>query len=123
MSAVVSEGDDVAAGYLTIRNTGGPDTLVGVTTDVGDATLHRTVERGGSETMDVAGSVPIGGGATVRLAPGGTHVMVEPLRRPLMPGDQVTLTLQFRRSSPLTVTASVASYSAIASSLDGGAAP
>ena len=45
--------------------------------------------------------------------------MIEPLRRPLQPGDQVTLTLQFEQSSPLTVTASVASYSAIASSLDG----
>ena len=30
--------------------------------------------------------------------PGGTHLMLEPLRRPLQPGDQVTLTLQFRRS-------------------------
>ena len=46
--------------------------------------------------------------------------MIEPLRRPLQPGDQVTLTLQFEQSSPLTVTASVASYSAIAASLDVG---
>ena len=120
-SAAVSEGEDVAAGYVTITNTGGPDALVGVTTDVGAASIHRTVDRGGTETMDPAASVPIKGGATVRLAPGGTHVMIEPLRHSLQPGDQVTLTLQFGRSSPLTVTASVESYSAIAASLDSGA--
>jgi hypothetical protein len=124
-SAVVSEGEDVAAGYLTIENKGGSDRLAGVTSDAGTVAIHRTTNRNGTDVMEPSAAVPIGAGATVRLAPGGTHLMIEPLRQPLRPGEEITLTLRFAHSDPVTVRASVASYSEIASSLEGssGASP
>jgi copper(I)-binding protein len=44
--------------------------------------------------------------------------MLEELDRPLVPGDQVSLVLSFGRSGSVSVTASVASYSDIAQSVE-----
>ena len=117
-SAVVSEGSDEAAGYLVIDNQGGADQLIATDADVaGRVTVHRTVAAGGAETMEEQPSVRVPKGVT-RLAPGETHLMLEQLHDPLVPGATVTLTLSFSRSGPLTVSATVQSYSDIAASLE-----
>ena len=56
--------------------------------------------------------------ATTELRPGATHLMLEELDRPLLPGDEVDLVLSFGRSGSVSVTASVASYSSIAQSVE-----
>ncbi len=100
-SAVVSQGDDVASGYLTVRNDGGADALVGVPADVA-GTIERTVQ-GSRRVGRHGGSRPLADPRWRHAAarPGGAHLMLEPLRRPLVPGEQVTLTLQFSPFPPV----------------------
>jgi copper(I)-binding protein len=110
-AAVVSEGTEEAAGYLTIQ-------LVAVDSDAGRASIHRSEDRGGLVVMVPDTSVAIAADATTELGPGATHLMLEELDRPLVPGDQVSLVLSFGRSGSVSVTASVASYSDIAQSVE-----
>jgi len=45
--------------------------------------------------------VPAGG--EVGLLPGGLHLMLLDLREPLVPGDTLSLTLEFERAGPVDV--------------------
>jgi copper(I)-binding protein len=98
--------------YATIANTGrAPDTLVSVSaTHAASATLHSTMDHGGMQMMMPADPVAIAPSSIVRLAPGGTHVMLEGLTRRFAPGDTVPLTFVFRRSGAVNVNASVFAY-------------
>jgi copper(I)-binding protein len=49
-------------------------------------------------------------GDSVRLRPGGRHVMLEGLRRPLAAGDSLRAVLRFRRAGALAITAPVVAY-------------
>lgn len=106
--------------YATIANTGTvDDTLVSVTTPhAGSATLHSTMDHGGSSMMMPADLVAIAPSSVVRLAPGGTHVMLERLTRRFAPGDTLPLTFVFRRSGAVTVNASVFAYEELQRALE-----
>jgi copper(I)-binding protein len=110
--AWVAEADDVAAVYLTIDNGGDADRLVAVSTgaasDVSlmggggaDASSHTS----GPAPVDLA--VPPG---TTAFEPGGRHVMLDGLARPLRPGEQVPLTLRFERAGTRTVDVDVVAW-------------
>ena len=63
--------------YLTITDTGTPDTLTGVTTPVAaEAALHQSIDDHGVMKMRPVGSLPIESGKPVTLAPGGYHIML-----------------------------------------------
>jgi copper(I)-binding protein len=49
----------------------------------------------------------VGAGETVRLAPGGLHIMLHGLTRALSPGDEVPLVLLLEGGDSLAVTARV----------------
>jgi len=49
------------------------------------------------------GALPIGAGASVELAPGGTHVMLVDLETPLAAGASVELTLVFAIAGEIAV--------------------
>ena len=106
--------------YATIANTGTtPDTLVSVTaTHAGSATLHATMDHGGMKMMMPADPVAIAPESVVRLAPGGTHVMLEGLTRRFAPGDTMPLTFVFRRSGAVNVNASVFAYEQLQRALE-----
>ena len=96
-------GADIAAAYVTIENKGGADQLVGVRSNIGQAMLHESSTEGGVVRMRPVGagqgmSVPSNG--KLVLAPGGAHVMIAGLKKPLQAGDRFTLTLLFDRSRP-----------------------
>lgn len=92
---------DVAAGYLTIRNTGtSGDRLVKVVSRLArDVSLHRTTS---TEMKQVSG-FDIPAGATLRLGPAGNHLMLMDLKSKPRPGDTDTFELHFSRSAPITV--------------------
>jgi copper(I)-binding protein len=101
-----------AAAYLTIQNgTPAQDTLIAVAADLaGRAEIHETM---GDETMRhmmPVRAVPIPPRTVITLAPGGRHIMLSELRRPLAPGDSVTLYLSFARLGAVTVKAPVVAY-------------
>lgn len=102
-------GVDVAAAYLTLHNGGTQPVVVnGVTSPAaGAAMIHESSLVNGQSTMRAHGPLRLGAGETVHFAPGGLHIMLHSLKRPLAPGDEVPLVLLLEGGGSLTVTARV----------------
>jgi len=98
-----------AAAYLTLLNRGAaPDRLVGTTTPAAkSAQLHETREDGGVMRMRPVKALALAPGAPVTLKPGGLHIMLTGLARPLKPGESFPLTLRFEHAGAVTVTVPV----------------
>ncbi len=94
--------------YLTVTNTGAPDTLTGVASPVAaSAGLHETIDDHGVMKMRPVASLPVVPGKPVRLAPGGYHIMLMGLKRALVAGTSFPLTLTFTKAGTVAVTATV----------------
>ena len=102
-------GVEVAAAYLTLHNGGTQAVVVsGVTSPAaGAAMIHESSLVNGQSTMRAHEPLRIGAGETVHFAPGGLHIMLHSLKRPLAPGDEVPLVLLLEGGGSLTVTARV----------------
>jgi len=102
-------GVDVAAAYLTLHNSGTQPLVVsGVRSAAAAAAMiHESTLVNGQSTMRAHEPLRIAAGETVRLAPGGLHIMLRGLTRPLAPGDAVPLTLLLEGGASVTVTAHV----------------
>jgi periplasmic copper chaperone A len=94
------------AGYMTLVNRGRlADRLIGASSPVAaQVSLHRSLEIGGVMTMRAVPVLDVQGGARVSLAPGGLHLMLEGLRRPLAPGQSVPVSLIFAKSGRVPAT-------------------
>ena len=100
----------MAAAYLTIENKGGADTLTGVRSGVGEATLHESSMENGVMRMrpiEPGQGLVVPSNGKLVLSPGGAHVMVTGLKRPLTAGGRFSLTLLFDKSRPQRVTVAV----------------
>lgn len=64
---------------------------------------------GGSEmmTMSQVDRIDVPAGEVVELKPGGYHIMVMDLMKPLVPGDTVEVTVTFEKAGDMTFTAEV----------------
>jgi periplasmic copper chaperone A len=94
-------GAQVASGYMTIKNNGpAADRLLGGSTDVAaKVEVHEMATKDGVMTMrEIEDGVPVAPGATVTLAPGGFHLMLVNVKKPLKQGDVVTVTLNFEKA-------------------------
>lgn len=102
-------GSDVAAVYMTLRNVSTrPITVTGVQTSIAShAMIHETSVQGGLSRMRAHEQLVIPAGQTIRLEPGGLHVMLQGLARPLSVGQSVPLVLVLADGGTLQVTASV----------------
>ena len=104
--------------YATIANGAAADTLFSIETPAAQtALLHSTMDHGGMQMMHAVTFFPIPTDSTVRLAPGGTHIMLEGLSRQFTSGDSIPLVLVFRRGGPSPVTAKVVTYARLDSAL------
>lgn len=105
-----TRGDAPGAVYVTIENKGGEDDrLVGVMTDhAAMAMVHQTEMSNGVARMRMAGEINVPAGSSIKMVPGGTHIMLEGLRSPLRTGDNFQLVLKFRESADEKVTVRVA---------------
>ena len=102
-----AEGAKVAAGYLTIRNTGATaDTLVAVETAVaGRGEIHdMTMTDGVMRMRRLADGIEIPAGGAVELKPGGLHLMFLDLKERLVEGGRVTVKLTFKSGAAGEVT-------------------
>jgi hypothetical protein len=88
------------AGYLRIDNrTGHADVLIGAESPVAAAvSIHESRLEGQVMTMRLLKSLEVPSGRGVTLEPGGLHLMMSGLRRPLRPGDHFPVTLIFARA-------------------------
>ncbi|HVY65477.1 MAG TPA: copper chaperone PCu(A)C [Gammaproteobacteria bacterium] len=93
------------AAYLTIQGGDAADTLTGVRSGVAaKVEIHTTMQHDGVMHMMPVESLPIPAHGTVKLAPGGEHLMLTGLTRALTPGQSVTITLQFEHAGAMDVT-------------------
>jgi copper(I)-binding protein len=108
-------GAKVAGGFLVIQNKGAAaDTLVGGATSVAaKVEVHEMSMANGVMTMrELEKGLPIAGGQSVALKPGGYHLMFTGLKQPLKEGDKVPVTLQFSNAGKVDVTFDVRSVGA-----------
>jgi copper(I)-binding protein len=100
------------AAYLTILSPT-TDRLVSVSSPVAKkAELHTMSMAGTVMQMRPLAGLDIPAGRPVTLKPGGEHIMLLGLDRPLQEGESFPLTLNFERAGPLTATAAVQKLSA-----------
>ena len=88
-------GQSVAGAYMEL--TGNSDArLIGVSTPLtANAEVHHMRMENGVMRMSPVEGIEIPAGKTVKLAPGGYHVMLTNLQKPLNAGDKVPLKLTF----------------------------
>ncbi len=94
-------GAKIAGGYVTIENKGAaPDRLIGGSADVaGKFEVHEMAMKDGVMTMRALDKgLAIEPGKTVKLAPGGYHLMLMDLKGPLKQGDRLPVTLEFEKA-------------------------
>jgi copper(I)-binding protein len=94
-------GAKIGGGYLTIENKGSsPDRLIGGSGDVASKIeVHEMAMNNGVMTMrPLDKGLTIEPGKTVKLAPGGYHLMLFDLKSPLKQGDKVPVILEFERA-------------------------
>jgi periplasmic copper chaperone A len=104
-----------AAAYLELRNEGpAADRLVGAASPIAERIeIHEHRITNGVMSMGAVPSVVLPAGDTVSLAPGGRHLMLFGLSRPLRPGERFALTLRFQAEGEITVEAKVGSAGAM----------
>ncbi|CAM5470076.1 hypothetical protein GCM10010261_47560 [Streptomyces pilosus] len=91
---------DMAAGFLTITNDGDTgDRLTSVTSDLGEVTVHETVDG----AMQEVEALDIPAHGSLVLESGGNHLMFEQLKQRPKQGQKVAVELRFDRSDPVTV--------------------
>jgi periplasmic copper chaperone A len=103
-------GAKVAGGYLTIENKGSaPDRLIGGSAAVaGKFEVHEMKMDEGVMTMrPLDKGLEIAPGKSVKLAPGGYHLMLMDLKQPLKQGEQVAVTLQFEKAGAVQLSLEV----------------
>src|SRR3979409_494128 len=116
-------GAKVGGGYLTIDNKGSaPDRLIGGSADIAARVqIHEMATNNGVTTMRPLGNgLTIEPGKTVKLAPGGYHLMLLDLKSPLKQGDKVPVTLEFDKAGKVKLSLDVQGVRARAG-LGGGA--
>ena len=92
--------------YMTLRNTGAePVVVTGLRTDLAMMPMiHATsTDAQGVTRMSHMEEVDIAEGETVALAPGGLHVMLMDLQRPMVEGESYTLSVIFADGTEATV--------------------
>ena len=102
-------GKDATGCYLTLTASA-DDRLVSIAApDAATAQIHEMKTENGMMSMgEMAGGLPLPARQAVTLAPGGNHIMLMGLSRPLAEGDTVSMTLGFEKGEPVTVQARVA---------------
>ena len=103
-------GAKIAGGFLTIENKGAvPDRLVSGAGDIaGKVEIHEMAMNNGVMTMrPLDKGLVIEPGKTVKLAPGGYHLMLMDLKQPFKQGDKVPVTLEFEKAGKVNLSLEV----------------
>jgi copper(I)-binding protein len=98
-------GAKTAAGYMTIRNKSAqPDRLVGGSSPVAaKVETHVHIKDGDILRMREVKGYDIPAKGSFELSPGGAHLMLVDLKRPLKEGEKVPLVLKFEKSGEVKV--------------------
>ncbi len=92
------------AAWLTIRNSGGDDRLVGAESPAAERVeIHTHIHKDGVMMMRKVESLAVPAGGEAALEPGGDHLMLFGMKTGLKTGDSFALTLVFEKTAPVTV--------------------
>ncbi len=102
-------GAHTGAAYFAIENRGRDgDRLIRVQTPFADAAeIHSMTMDGSMMQMRAVSALDIAPHATTTLKPGGYHLMLVDLKRPLAVGDTVPLSLTFEKAGTIEIAARV----------------
>ncbi|MEU4792534.1 copper chaperone PCu(A)C [Micromonospora tulbaghiae] len=97
----------MTAAFATLANDGDTDvTITGVSTDASRAEIHEMAMTDGKMAMrQKQGGVVVAARSQAALEPGGDHLMLMDLTRPVRAGDQLDITLTFADGRTQTFTA------------------
>lgn len=121
-SRETAEGQDAGGAFMTIANTGpAADRLTGGSTPVaGRVEIHTISMAGGVMRMrPLEDGLAVPAGGTVSLKPGGFHIMLMDLKRPLKAGERVPLTLTFEGAGAVETVLEVRPAGAMEHGADG----
>ncbi len=98
-----------SAGFLTMTNQGTVDhALVGAESPwCGHVELHTHIHDNGVMRMRPVEKMPVPAGGVTKLQPGGLHLMLMELKRPLHAGEKMPITLIFEDGSRKSIEAPV----------------
>ena len=104
-SRATPAGAKVGVGYMEIRNRGKQaERLLGASSPVAQRVeMHVTRREGEVIQMRQVESFPIPARQRIELQPGGGHLMLVDLARPLKKGERVPLTLRFERAGEVEI--------------------
>ena len=93
-------GQQVAAGYMKIDNTGGAaDQLIGVSSPAaGEVQLHEMSMEGNVMKMRQIKDISVPAGGIVELKPGGFHLMFVSLKGAFTAGETIPVKLKFAKA-------------------------
>lgn len=113
-SRATPPGAKIGVGFLQLRNAGAaPVRVVGASSPVAARVeMHVTMREGDVMRMRQVESFAIPAGGTFELKPGGAHLMLVDLKRPLAKGERVPLTLELGKGAMLQVELRVAELGA-----------
>lgn len=107
--------EGMSAAFGELENTGDQDvTVVSATSSASDMLeLHETVENESGEMVmrEKTGGFTIPAGGSLTLEPGGNHIMLMGLTKPITAGDEITFTLTFSDDSTYEITVPAKDYS------------
>jgi len=115
-------GAKIGAVYMTIDNKLSiADRLTGLSSEVAKKLqIHETkMENGIMKMREISGGLPVPAGGSVVLKPGGYHVMLIDLNKPLKAGETFPVTLVFEKAGKVSITVSVQSMGATHDSMPG----
>jgi copper(I)-binding protein len=99
-----------SAVYMVIRNNDTlPDTLYNAESDIAKKVeIHMTMKHeGGRMGMHKVDYIVIPPKGELKLEPGGYHIMLINLNKPLRGGNRINLTLYFKRAGKIEITTEV----------------
>ena len=100
------KGAKIGGGYLTIENKGTTlDRLIGGSAEIaGSVQVHEmSMDKGVMKMRPLENGLAIEPGKTVKLAPGGYHLMMMDLKSPLTIGDKLPITLEFEKAGKVQI--------------------
>jgi copper(I)-binding protein len=108
-------GQSVVGGFMDITSDKDASLVLVTSPVAGLVELHEMKMQGDVMQMRAVAKIDLPRGKTVKLEPGGFHLMIEKIKKPLKAGDKVALTLSIKSGSKIekvTATAEVHSMMA-----------
>jgi periplasmic copper chaperone A len=97
-------GQQGGGGFMTLTGGAAPDRLLGARAAVAERMeLHTMSMDGNVMRMREVPGIDVPAGGTVKLAPGGLHLMFMGLKQPLANGSTVPVTLRFEKAGEVVV--------------------